>query len=245
MFIFQTIILSLIFLVANIVEAVSGFGSTIITVTLGSNFFDIEFLLPIIVPLNIILSTYIVSRYFRYIDKKFVLRNIFPFMGVGLLIGIFVFNFLKGFFLKKIYGLLVIILSIKELYFYFNKIDASYLSKNKSNLFIFLSGIIQGMYASGGPLLVYGLSSTKFTKTVFRSNLSLVWLISNLILTINYYNKGNLNFSTIKYTIILLPIIIIGIFIGEKIHNKINEITFKKIVYFLLLLAGLSLFIRN
>ncbi|GIW23436.1 MAG: hypothetical protein KatS3mg068_2443 [Candidatus Sericytochromatia bacterium] len=238
-------ILSLIFLIANIVEAVSGFGSVIISVTLGSIFFDINFLLPVIVPLNIILSIYLVTKYFQYIDKIFLLKNILPFMGSGLLIGIYIFNVLEGNLLKKIYGIVIIILSSKELYFYFTNKQNSIISKSKSNLFIFLSGLMQGIYASGGPLLVYGLSSMKFTKTVFRSNLSIIWLISNSILIINYYNNGNFNYTSIKYTTMLAPIIILGIFLGEKIHNKINEVTFKKVVYILLLIAGTFLTIRT
>ena len=57
------IYLSVIVLIANTVEAISGFGSTIISITLGSNFYPINTLLPVLVPLNLLLSFYIVFKY--------------------------------------------------------------------------------------------------------------------------------------------------------------------------------------
>src|SRR5688572_30656932 len=75
------IILSLIILLANTTEAISGFGSTIISVTLGSNFYPINELLPVLVPLNVLLSFYIVFRYHDLIDYQVLFKKILPFMG--------------------------------------------------------------------------------------------------------------------------------------------------------------------
>jgi uncharacterized membrane protein YfcA len=238
------IILAIIILLANTTEAISGFGSTIISITLGSNFYPINMLLPVLVPLNVLLSLYIVSRYHEHIQYQLLLKKILPFMGIGLVIGLMIFTILEGNTLKKIYGFLVIILSVRELY-KISKKDLEKVPKKlspaESSVWLISSGIIHGIYASGGPLLVYALSSFSFPKTVFRSNLSVIWLILNTILTFTYLKTGKINSETFKLTLLLLPILPLGIITGELLHHRINETVFRTFIFSLLLLAGISL----
>lgn len=237
----KSIFLVLIVLIATITESLAGFGKTVISVTLGTNFYPIEFLLPVLVPLNLILSSYIVFKYHKYTDKNLLIKDILPFMILGLFFGIFIFEFIKGIILKKLYGILVVILSIKELkdLFFNNKEIKEKITNNKKlNFFLLLSGIIQGIYASGGPLLVYALSSKKISKEVLRTNLAIIWLIMNSILLSNYIITNKITYETLKLSITILPIIPIGILIGDILHHKMNENLFKKVVYSLLCIAG-------
>lgn len=238
------IILSLIILLANATEAISGFGSTIISVTLGSNFYPINELLPVIVPLNVLLSFYIVFRYHEFINLPVLLKKILPFMGIGLVLGLMIFTILQGTTLKKIYGVLVIILSVRELLKISQKKEITVikdLSKVESSIWLLASGIIHGIYASGGPLLVYAMSSFSFTKAAFRSNLSVIWLILNSILVCTYAQTGKISSETLKLSLMLLPILPVGILIGEMLHHRINEKVFRIFIFSLLLLAGISL----
>jgi hypothetical protein len=56
-------------LIAYTTQAMTGFGSVIIAVTLGSNLYPLEFLLPIMVPLDVLLNTYIVGKYRKTVDR--------------------------------------------------------------------------------------------------------------------------------------------------------------------------------
>jgi len=247
------IILTLIIFIANTTEAISGFGSTIISVTLGSNFYPISTLLPVLVPLNILLSLYIVFRYHQHIEKEILLKKILPFMGIGLVIGLMIFSILQGNTLKKIYGVLVLILSVRELYLISQKkkkekseesTEVKKLSGFESSLWLLGSGIIHGIYASGGPLLVYAMSSFQFNKATFRSNLSVIWLILNSILVVTYYQTGKITPETIKLSLMLLPVLPLGIFTGEMLHHRINETTFRTFIFSLLILAGITLVVK-
>ncbi len=240
-------ILSAILLLSNTVEAISGFGSTIITVTLGSNFYNIAFILPVIVPLNIFLSLYIVLRYKVHIETELLIKKILPFMGLGLIGGLIIFNILKSDTLKKIYGLLVILLSIRELYNLLKKAKAEKkpMPTWKSSIWMVLSGIIHGIYASGGPLLVYSISSLQLSKQSFRVNLSVVWLILNLVLLTMYFQTGKITSETVKYSGMLLPVLPVGILFGELLHHRINERIFRIGVFSLLVIAGFSLILAK
>ena len=103
------------------------------------------------------------------------------------------------------------------------------------------AGIVHGIYASGGPLLIYAVSRLNLTKSVFRSTLGAVWFILSVILTASYVMTGKMSAHSLKLILLLLPVILIGILLGEWLHHRINEYRFKIFVFAVLLFAGLSI----
>ncbi|MFN8670837.1 MAG: sulfite exporter TauE/SafE family protein [Candidatus Sericytochromatia bacterium] len=241
----ELLILSTIIFFASFTEALSGFGTVIISVTFGIHFFPIELILSIIVPMNLILSTYVVSRNTKHINFELLIKKILPFMSLGLLLGLFIFNYIQGNLLKKIYGFLIVILSIYQL----NKLLTKKEQKKPKNAFInfmiFLGGVIHGIYASGGPMIVYALSNEQLTKERFRANLSTVWLFFNTILTIIYIFTGKITETSFKFILYLIPSLLLGILVGDLAHKKIKEENFKIFIFSVLILAGASILFRK
>ncbi len=237
--------LAVIVLLAYITHVMAGFGSLILAITIGSNFYPIEFLLPVMVPLNVLVNSYIVTRHRTFIHKQVLFKQIFPLMLVGLLIGILLFNLVHGQILKKMFGIFVVGMSTMQLAGLRQTTMATpALSPAKSRVFLLFGGVIQGLYASGGPLVVYVVSRLNLDKSVFRSTLSALWLILGCVLMISYVVTGRLSVGTLTFTGALAPLIIVGVFIGERLHTIINEKQFKIFVYMLLLIAGFSIVLR-
>jgi len=239
------IILAVITAASYFTLAFSGFGTVVITLTLGAHFYAIKTLLPVLVPLTVLANLYILVRHYQYVDKKTLFRQIVPFMGLGLLAGIFVFNFFHGDLLKVILGVLVVLLSIHELAKFF-KTDSpgQPLSRIQSMATLISAGIVQGMYASGGPLLVYAINRLNLSKSVFRSTLSAVWLIMNTVLTASYLVSAKLTVETCQFSMMLLPSMVLGLAVGEFLHRRIDEKAFRFCVSLLLLFAGMSVIIK-
>ena len=236
--------LTLIVLVSYTTQAMSGFGSTILALSLGVRLYPIEILLPVLVPLDLLVNLYIVTRHHRYIHHSLLFRKILPAMGFGLVVGIIIFHLIQGSILKKIFGLLVILLAVRELLGLLrHEIHHNIFSDIKSNIYIAGAGLIHGIYASGGPLLIYALGKLNLTKSVFRSTLAAVWLIFSVFLMVSYIVAGTFTLVSLEYIAILLPVIITGIWLGECLHHRINEATFKIFVFAVLLLAGVSIVI--
>lgn len=225
--------------------AITGFGSIIIAITLGAHLYPIEILLPILVPLTLFINLYLIIRYHKTIDTNVLFKNIIPFMGVGLVIGILLFTFIQGILLKRLFGILVILLSSKELVRIFkNEVTPPKKAAVSSSIYILSAGIIHGIYASGGPLLVYAINKLGLTKSSFRSTLSSLWMTLNTVLTLFYIGSGKITMDTVKTTGMLLPIILVGLIIGEIVHRYINERFFKIFVFLLLFLSGISIVIK-
>ncbi len=240
------VVLFLILLLSYSIQALSGFGSIIIAVTLGTHFFPLSFLLPVIVPLDVLLNSYLVLRYRKRIDYSTMLKSVFPVMGFGLMIGIFLFSsFAENKYIEKLFGLFVVLISARELWIQWrNKISNKNISRNKTTLFLFSGGIIHGMFASGGPMVVYPISRRIKNKITFRSSLALLWLTFNITLTVSYIISAKINITTIKWSAGLIVIIPISIFLGEKLHSRINEQKFRTIIFALLVFSGLAILLK-
>jgi uncharacterized membrane protein YfcA len=237
----STLFLTLIVLIAYITQAMTGFGSVIIAVTLGSHLYPIEFLLPTVVPADLLVNIYIVGKYRRDVDRGLLFRRIRPFMGAGLVIGMGVFQLVKGTLLKKIFGLVVTLLCSRELYGLLRSPKtAKALSRLKYAASVFAAGITQGLFASGGPLVVYAVSRLNLQKGNFRSTLSALWLLTNSILTLSYLATGLLTWTNLRFWAWLAPAVVIGTIIGERLHDRVNEHHFRIVVFAILLVAGVS-----
>jgi uncharacterized protein len=236
--------LASIVLVSYTTQAMSGFGSTILALTLGMHFYPIAELLPVLVALDLIVNLYIVVRHRHHIHRKLLVQKIMPAMAIGIAAGILVFQFFHGAMLEKIFGLLVIFLSIRELYRLSSRTrERAPFSNFQSALYITAAGFIHGIYASGGPLLIYAVGKQNIAKAIFRSTLAAVWLILALVLTGFYLFSGTLTAASLKLVVVLLPVIVAGIFLGEWLHHRIDEFRFKIFVFSVLLIAGFSIIV--
>ncbi len=233
--------LCLVILLSFSVQAMTGFGSIIIAVTLGSLFFPIKSILPILVVLDLSLNTYIIIRYNKNIDYALLTRKILPAMLVGLIIGQAVFNTL-GAESKRPFGALIVFLSAFELYNFYRENDEK-LSSGKSLAFLVGAGIIHGIYASGGPLVVYVIGRLGMGRSIFRSTLGCLWVIMDAFLIGSYMLTGILNYHVALMTLFIAPVVIAGLVIGEVLHHKVNEKGFRLVIYYLLLFTGLSILI--
>jgi uncharacterized membrane protein YfcA len=108
-----------------------------------------------------------------------------------------------------------------------------------STVYIFVAGVIHGIYASGGPLVVYAVNKMQLQKSVFRSTLSAVWLTMNILLTASYAVAGKINLDSLKYSAYLLPSLILGVLLGDFFHQRIPERSFKIAAFVLLMLSGI------
>jgi hypothetical protein len=238
------IILVIVVLIANVVEAVTGFGSTIIAVTICANFYPIDFLVPVLVPANLLMSGYIVGRHWRHISARVLFVTILPIVSVGVAGGLYLFNSMGTDKLKLVFGIFVLAFSSFQLVRHVRMKEGEEpapLGRAQTGLWLFGGGIMQGMYASGGPMVVYYASRVFKDKGTFRATLSCLWLIINICMSISYYFTGKMTPATLRMSGLVLPCILLGIVIGEMVHKRIPERMFRIVVYALLIVAGAAL----
>ncbi len=232
---------------SNTIEAIAGFGATILALTFGATWFPIEELVPILVPLNLLLSFLIVVRNRDAVDYRLLWTRMLPFAAIGLPIGLVLFQVVTGSALKIAFAVFVLVLSARELLLKaLAKQDTrGALSTNAERLLMIGSGTLQGLYASGGPLAVYFASRTITDKGRFRASLSFFWLILNSVTTTTLIFTAKITSYTFIYSLRLLPFVLAGLLAGSYFHHRISENRFRILVYGLLFFAGSSLLYRS
>lgn len=217
-------------------EVATGFGSIIIALALGALLLPFEFMLPILVTLNAAMNLVLLSRLYPQVDKNVFFKGILPLMLVGMVVGIVIFPYMPVAALKTGFALLILWFAGKELLAIRGVFSPNPVQNNKP--WLALAGITHGLYASGGPLLVYGLSRVSLNKKAFRATLLATWLTLNLSYAVWFAINGSL-MASLDYIVYLLPVLVLAALTGQFLHNKVNEAQFKQLVYWLLILCGL------
>jgi len=235
-------LLSLVLIIAHSVESTTGFGCTVIALALGAHLYPIEELIVVLVMIGGLQSAWLVVRGFRTINWRLLFTRILPACVVGLPAGAYLFHDLGGEQLKIVLGIFIIIISSAEIYrLYRRKESPRPLPTGPGVALLVLGGFIHGIFASGGPLVVYYSSRQIADKAAFRSTLSMLWLLLNSALLTTYIMYGSFEHSSAMLTVKLLPALLVGIIVGEILHTRVNESTFRKVVQFVLLFTGIFL----
>jgi len=236
-------ILSLILVLAHSVETYLGFGSTIIALSLGIFLFPIETLLPALVTIATLQSVWLIIRWHSHIRWRVILVGILPLAAVGLVAGILLRDYASETLLVALLGLFMVVTSTLELIaLYRSAAISAPLKPWVSVPVIFAGGLFQGLFASGGPPIVYYAGREIEDPAQFRSTLSVLWLVLNLALLISLWAGGQAGVLTLELAALLLPGFIAGVVIGSFIRMKSRA--FKAATWSMLLVIGIVQLVR-
>lgn len=236
--------LGLFILLAYTVEVITGFGSIVIALSLGALLLPIAELLPVLVPLNVLMTGWLAFRHRQFIHWPTLLRTILPLMAFGTMAGYLLRPLLDESVLQLLFGLLIVWFAGRELWRMVRQQIPEPHGRWLTGSLMMGAGVTHGLFASGGPLLVYALAGTSMQKARFRATLISVWFGLNGLLTIFYLLDGSLVASLPKL-VAYLPLLVVGVLLGERLHHAVNEQVFRRLVFSLLLITGLVLMARN
>lgn len=238
------ILLGLFILIAYTIEAITGFGSIVIALSLGALLLPIPDMLPILVPLNICMSGYLTFKHRQHIHWPLLLKLILPFMLIGTTVGYLLTPYLKTSWLKILFGILVTWFAGRELWRYYKGIQVKPHHTLASRAITLGAGLTHGLFASGGPLLVYALAGQQMDKSRTRATLLTVWFTLNSFLSLLYLLDGQL-LENLQRIVSYLPLLVVGVLTGERLHHHLDEAKFRIAVYSVLLMTGVLLLARH
>jgi len=233
---------------SNIIQGITGFAGTLLAMPFSLRLVGADIAVPVLNFLGFVSGLYV---FLPNRDKvvwgeiKKVVTIMIPFMFLGVLIRERLMEQQRILYL--ILGVLVIFMAIRGLRDSFLKRDEKDkkpLSDPVMNLILILSGIIHGMFVSGGSLLVIYMAERLDDKTAFRSTLSAVWVILNGILLVTQIFSGDITGEVAMNQLIALPVLFLAMYIGSVLFKRMEQRTFLIITYILLIISGISLFIK-
>jgi len=108
-----------------------------------------------------------------------------------------------------------------------------------------ISGFFGGLAGVWGPPILLFLLSLNTPKVEMVRVQGLSFLTGSVVLGAAHLNSGVLNASTIPFSVALLVPSIIGLIIGFRIQDALNQEVFRKFTLVVLILAGLNLLRRG
>ena len=233
------ILVGLVVFITHTLEAVTGFGCTVLAFPFVLFLMkDIEQTKIVLAILAWVLAAYFVITKFKNIHwKQFGI--ILLLAGSGMPIGMLLFKHLDAIMLKKALGVFIVLSAAIQLYKCFVPSSATRnMSAFAGYIFLLAGGIVHGAFAVGGPLVVLYSAGKIPDKGQFRATMCLLWTTLNTVLMLQFMFEKKLNLTIGRDLLVLIPFLVAGIFAGEVIHKKVNETLFKKIVFASLFLVG-------
>ena len=220
--------------VSNIVQALTGFAGVMLSIPPSMLLFGPDMAIAVINALCWGVSVVLAWRNRRYLNLKGVL-TIVGFMLAGMAIGVKLYSLVSPQIIGPVYGGIIVAAALKNLLV---KPSEKPMSHWLSAVILIGAGIILGMFASGGALLVVYLAATYHNKYTFRANVAAVWSCLNLVLMFKDFEKGMFNAQAFHLMLIAIIPLLLAVYIGNKIHSRINQRMFNYSTYGLLLLSG-------
>lgn len=237
------VLLGLIIFMAYTTQAMIGFGANIIALSLGAHLWPLEQLLPVVVALNIPLSGWLAWRSREHIALNLLLQQVLPLAGIGFLIGAATSIWLRSQWLAVGYGVLVTsIASWESLRVHQAPQPIAPLQRWLS---LGIGGLAQGLYASGGPFIAYAMDRMQLSRQSFRASLLCIWLLTNSVLFASFIWRGRVDEQSWTHILWAMPVLWLGLRAGDWLHYKVSDNLFRRGLYLVLVLAGLTLILRS
>ena len=164
------------FFFAYTVQAITGFAGNIFAMPVGTTLLGLESTVSILNAMGFFACGLLTALNIKSVNWR-ELGKILGVMIVFMVLGIWLDTLVPLHILLKIYGVIIVIIGIKNLAVPQQK----FMPEWALWIILALAGLIQGMFVSGGALLVIYAVQKLRDQQQFRITLSAVWTVLNLI----------------------------------------------------------------
>ena len=227
---------------AFFVKGLCGFANTLVFDTIlgfGVNNVNIS---PVELVLGYPANITLVYKNRKHINKNIVIPLIIVVI-LGSIPGAIVLRYVNANIVKMIFGVMVTLVGINMMYREY-KPSAGKSHKVFDIVIGILAGAMCGMFGVGVLLAAFVSKVTK-TSTEFKANLSLVFIAENTFRFITYIFLGVMTFDSLIKAICLVPVMIIGLWVGMKAGDIMDEKLMKKLVIVFLIISGIAMIVNN
>lgn len=205
----------------------------------------LKVLVPVWTLLGLASSVTIVARDYRAIAAYDLIRTL-PSGLIGVAIGLYVFKTLDAGTLARGLGLLVIAYGVYALATTRRPPGAW---QPSPRLLARLAGILGGAVGTTfGTMasIFYAIyfDAIRMAKHHFRATMSAMILGLSVVRGLGYFAVGEFGPDVLTTFALAFPMMLIGIFIGDRFHGGIGDVAFRRLVAAVLILSGLALLVK-
>ena len=239
--VFESFLIILIVLAASIIRGFNGFGFSAICISLISFILPTIEIVPIILLLEVLVSIFMFRYIWNNIDWKFVIQILLG-VSIGGPIGLYLLKFLSPNITHLSICIIIIFFVILQLQGYSNKNINNLPTKISAGI---ISGVINGLGTLGGMPISLFLLITRVKPIVIRGSLAAIFFFSDTYLFNLSFYSGIVDYTVFLRALPLVTVLPIGVFIGNKLFVKSKEETYRKTVFYFLIMISIIGIIRT
>lgn len=234
---------SFIIIISYAVRGSAGFGG--VTVPLLAWVMSLKTVVPMVTFLGLLSSFVILHKNLHHVRWP-ALWRVMPYCIIGVLVGLYFFNTLDARTLARTLGVFVVIYGSYSLVMTWRpsislKIPLWLATPTAGTLAGFVGTIFGSM---AGMFFAIYLDLQKFDKKAFRATVAAILFGLGIFRGLGYAFVGSYDRETLIACLIAVPIMLIGVWIGNRIHANLVDVAFKRLVAVILIASGLPLLMR-
>jgi uncharacterized protein len=234
-----------IMLLAYGLRGSTGFGGAV-GMPLLALVVPIKLLVPVWTLLGFASSVAILGRDRRHVARRAFIAFI-PWCVLGIGFGLYLFKTLDSRTLARGLGVLVLIYAAHSLWATTRpaRVKRRWLPRVIGPVAGALSGAVGTLFGTMGSIFfAMYLDAQSLNKDAFRATMSAMLLLLSTVRGIGYFAVGEFTQEAWIMFGMAFPLMLVGIYVGDRIQVGISEETFKRLVCITLFLCGIPLLLK-
>ena len=228
------LVLGLIAALAYLIESVFGFGGTVLLLAFGALHIDFITLVHLSIWLSMLASIMVLATGWRDFSWPHI-RNIMAISMPGIVLGTVLLGMFSGTSLLTAFAALMVVYALQGLL-----VPQWQPHRHVGMGFVMLGGLVQGLYSTGGPMVVAGYRTRFANKSELRATMAGFFLFANLWRAGQLALTGDMGVITVigDYWLAFIGVPI-GVWLGHRIHLALSEKQFRIGLLGMILLVSL------
>lgn len=235
--IFEKIIVGAVVFLASFLQGVFGFAFMLIALPILSFFMSMRIAVPLLSFFLALVSGILAFRF----RGKFAFKNVKALLigtVIGIPIGIFFLLEFSDRLIKISLGILLIVYSVYSL---FIRRLPFILPVWTGYIFGFLAGVLGGAFNITGPPVVFYIATQEWSKITIAGSLNFFFCITSILILLFHMAVGNISREITMTFLKLTPLMIAGMLTGTYLFKRMNENSYRKWLFTLLIIMGIML----
>lgn len=225
------------------VRGSAGFGG--VTVPLLALVMSLKTVVPVVTVLGILSSAAILRTAMPHVNWPAIWR-IMPWCAAGLAIGLYYFSVLDARTLARGLGVVTFVYGAWALWATYRATAGITLPRGWiTPVMGTVSGTVGTLFgAMAGMFLAMYLDLLKFGKHEFRATIAAALLVMGVLRAAGYASVGVFDRDGLVACAVAVPLMLIGVWAGNRIHANLDERMFKRLIALIMLLSAVPLMLR-
>jgi len=236
----ELVLCIVIIFIAYVLKGLSGFGSGLVAIPLLAFFLPIPFIVPVLALLSYTGTVYQSISYRKDVVWRDLLP-LLPFSLAGITIALWLLINVNVTVLTFTLGMFIFCYAVYSLLPHNIKSGSRWWAIAAGSF----AGLIGALFGTGGPFYVLYLKMRQVSKQQFRATITMIFLVDGGARMFGYYYSELFTYKMLLLALVLLPVLILAMYVGQHLHIKINDNRFNQVVSILLLVSGLSLAVKS